>query len=67
MNSYGMSKSDVLIEDGLIKKVAPYLEPPPNSRVIDATSKLVIPGGIDPHTHLEMPFMGQVACDDFQR
>ena len=65
MNSYGVSKSDVLIEDGLIKKVAPYLEPPPNSRVIDATSKLVIPGGIDPHTHLDMPFMGQVAADNF--
>jgi len=65
VNSYGVSKSDVLIEDGLIKKIAPYLEPPPNSRVIDATSKLVIPGGIDPHTHLDMPFMGQVAADNF--
>ncbi len=27
--------------------------------------KLVMPGGIDPHTHLSMPFMGQVTCDDF--
>lgn len=34
-------------------------------RVIDAEGLYVMPGGIDPHTHLEMPFMGQVACDDF--
>ena len=33
--------------------------------MIDAKGKYVMPGGIDPHTHLDMPFMGQVACDDF--
>jgi dihydropyrimidinase len=33
---------------------------------IDATGMLVIPGGIDPHTHLELPFMGTVAADDFR-
>jgi dihydropyrimidinase len=36
-----------------------------NTKTIDARGKLVIPGGIDPHTHLAMPFMGHVACDDF--
>eukprot|EP00976_Prorocentrum_cordatum_P071657 1180415-Prorocentrum_minimum.AAC.1 len=39
---------------------------PPGAKIVDATGKYVMPGGIDPHTHLEMPFMGQVACDDFQ-
>eukprot|EP00921_Rhytidocystis_pertsovi_P019087 GHVQ01030251.1.p1 GENE.GHVQ01030251.1~~GHVQ01030251.1.p1 ORF type:complete len:671 (-),score=134.14 GHVQ01030251.1:85-2097(-) len=34
-------------------------------RVVDARGKMVMPGGIDPHTHLDMPFMGTVSCDDF--
>jgi dihydropyrimidinase len=39
----------------------------PGTRQLDARGMLVMPGGIDPHTHLAMPFMGQVACDDFYR
>jgi dihydroorotase-like cyclic amidohydrolase len=34
-------------------------------KVIDAAGKLVIPGGIDPHTHMELPFGGTQASDDF--
>lgn len=39
----------------------------PGTRHLDAGGRLVMPGGIDPHTHLAMPFMGQVTCDDFYR
>ena len=33
--------------------------------VLDASGRLVIPGGIDPHTHMELPFGGTIASDDF--
>lgn len=35
-------------------------------KVIDATGKLVFPGGIDPHVHLDMPFMGAFSSDDYE-
>ncbi|MEW5319999.1 MAG: hypothetical protein WDW38_011104 [Sanguina aurantia] len=57
--------ADVLIRDGLIHEVGLRLEVPDDTRVIDATGSYVMPGGIDPHTHLSMPFMGQLSCEDF--
>lgn len=44
-----------------------HAQAPRGAKVIDASGKFVMPGGIDPHTHLDMPFMGQVTCDDFFR
>ncbi|XP_049783740.1 dihydropyrimidinase-like isoform X2 [Schistocerca cancellata] len=58
---------DVYIEDGVIKQVGSNLIIPGGTRIIDARGKYVIPGGIDPHTHLEIEFMGAKSVDDFYR
>ncbi|WP_050522689.1 dihydropyrimidinase [Pseudorhodobacter wandonensis] len=56
-------KADVLIEGGKIAAIGPGLS---GDEVLDATGCYVMPGGIDPHTHLEMPFMGTYSSDDFE-
>ncbi|MFS0781764.1 dihydropyrimidinase [Bacillus sp. 1P06AnD] len=58
-------KGDVLIEDGIITMLAKDIKEH-DAEIIDASGLLVIPGGIDPHTHLDMPFGGTVTCDDFE-
>lgn len=65
VNADRSERADVLIEDGVIKAVAAGLDAPAGAEVIDAGGAYVIPGGIDPHTHLEMPFMGTVAIEDW--
>lgn len=57
--------SDVYIENGKIVEVGLNLQIPAGVRVINATDKLVMPGGIDTHTHMELAFMGTKAVDDF--
>lgn len=56
-------KADVLIEGGRIAAIGQGLT---GGEVIDASGCYVMPGGIDPHTHLEMPFMGTYSSDDFE-
>ncbi|MFD5459955.1 hypothetical protein ACFWIR_33835, partial [Streptomyces olivaceus] len=57
--------ADVLIEDGRVAALAASGTPAAGAfaaeRVIDATGKYVIPGGVDGHTHMEMPFGGTYA------
>ena len=65
VNEDGRRMADVYIEDKIIKQVGKNLDIPSEARMIDATGKLVIPGGIDTHTHCQMPFMGTFAVDDF--
>lgn len=55
--------SDIRIEDGVITEIGPNLS---GGTELDATDCYVMPGGIDPHVHLEMPFMGTYSSDDFE-
>ncbi len=56
--------ADILIEDEQISVIGKTLEMEVDL-TIDASNKLVIPGGIDPHTHMELPFGGTESSDDF--
>lgn len=55
---------DVFIDNGTISLIGESLDVAAD-RVIDAAGKYVIPGAIDPHTHIEMNFGGTTTCDDF--
>jgi dihydropyrimidinase len=61
----GERRADVVVEGETIAAVGLDLGDPGSSQVIDASGAYVIPGGIDPHTHMELPFMGTVASEDF--
>ena len=56
-------KADLLVEGETIQQIGPDLR---GDEVIDAEGAYVMPGGIDPHTHLEMPFMGTTAVETFE-
>jgi len=57
--------ADLLIEDGKVAMIAKSIDIDAD-KVIDARGRLVIPGGIDPHTHMDLPFGGASSSDDFE-
>src|SRR5213079_2595393 len=57
--------ADVFVEDERISLIGETLDVTAD-RVIDAAGKYVLPGGVDPHTHLDMPFGGTVTIDDVE-
>ncbi len=57
--------ADLYIEDDKIAAIGANL-PQKADKEVDATGKLVFPGGIDPHVHLDMPFMGTFSSDDYE-
>ena len=60
--------ADILIDGSTVAVIGKHLGGIVGSpdRTIDASGKLVIPGGIDPHTHMDLPFGGTSASDDFE-
>src|SRR6185503_16886687 len=60
--------ADILIDGSTVVHIGRDLESIVGSpdKTIDANGKLVIPGGIDPHTHMDLPFGGTSASDDFE-
>jgi dihydropyrimidinase len=65
VNADGQRKADVLIEAEDIAAVATSI-PPSGHTVVDASGLFVMPGGVDVHTHLDMPFGGTVSADDYR-
>jgi dihydropyrimidinase len=57
--------ADILIENGKVAMIGKKIDVKAD-KTINAKGKLVIPGGIDPHTHMELPFGGTSASDDFE-
>ena len=74
LNSDRSFNGDILITGEKIARVHDYnnslsrsIEINKDTNVIDCKDRFIIPGGIDPHCHMELPFMGQVAVDDFNK
>lgn len=65
VNADGQQRADVLMEGESIRQVAAHI-PPAGHELVDATGLLVMPGGVDVHTHLDMPFGGTVSADDYR-
>src|SRR5258707_2628279 len=66
VNHDSSRQADVLVQDGVVAAIGSGLDAAPSAEVIDAGGCFILPGGIDPHTHLEFGFMGTVTADDFE-
>src|SRR6476620_3509270 len=58
--------ADVALSGGKITAIGQNLPRENTTRVLEAGNKYVMPGGIDVHTHLDMPFGGTTSADDFE-
>ncbi len=65
VSTTGRTKADVYVDGGRIKAIGSGLDKKADE-VLDCRGKYLLPGAIDPHTHLSMPFMGTFAQDDYQ-
>ncbi|CAI2728585.1 unnamed protein product [Schistosoma spindalis] len=65
VNDDRMFTADIYIEDGVIRQVGNQLSIPGGVRIIEASGKMVIPGGVDPHTCFDSSCFGLNTSDDF--
>ncbi len=61
-----MTRADVFCKDGIIRAIGLDLDVPSKTEIIDASGQYIMPGGIDPHTHMQLPFMGTISSEDFE-
>jgi len=66
VNAHSTVAADILVEGEKIKEVRQGIPAGAADRVIDAAGLLLFPGGVDAHTHLDMPFGGTTSSDDFE-
>jgi len=59
-------RADIYCEDEQITRIDDDIDPPADTEVIDAEGQYVFPGFVDPHTHIELPFMGTVSKDTYE-
>jgi dihydropyrimidinase len=65
VNADSTTRADLLIDGATIKEIRTGIPPSAAETIVDATGLLLLPGGIDAHTHLDMPFGGTNSADDF--
>ncbi len=61
----GRQRADLLCRDGRIAAIGAGLTAGSGTKIIDVDGCFVMPGGVDPHTHMQLPMMGTVVADDF--
>jgi len=66
VTAFDMYVADILIEDGRVRTIGANLPRTPDAAVYDATGLLVLPGGVDPHTHLDWDFGAARTVDTFE-
>ena len=59
----GTTSADILVEGEKISRIGPNLQVA-EAEVVDATGQMILPGGVDPHVHLDLPMFGTVSSDD---
>ncbi|MGN0174005.1 MAG: dihydropyrimidinase [Acutalibacteraceae bacterium] len=65
VSTTGKYKADIAVENGKITAIAESIDAHDCDNVVDASDLLVLPGAIDAHTHLAMPFGGTISSDDY--